>query len=177
MTYSVSNNSPLTSLNNTRKNTQSRRRTVIRVQNTIGTLLPVSNRGINRLLHIRSIEIDRSTFRQICLRARETKDIPQLRASGCHLIDIPARIEPEDLVVDCVEDVAVIGCSAIYICAGEFNGERPWRWESQVLLKVSCVAAGVGHVVQEGAVAVVEGVETGPVVDELHGWDLLLNGV
>jgi hypothetical protein len=128
------NNSPLTPLNNPRKHTQPRRRRVVRSQHPIRTLIPAPKRRINRLLHIRPVEVDRRALRQIRLAPREPKHIPQLRARGRHLVDVPTRVEPEDLVEDGVEDVAVVRRAAVLVRAGELDGERARGWEGQVFL-------------------------------------------
>jgi hypothetical protein len=143
----------------------------------VGTFCPFDLGSVDSFLYVRSVEVDRCAFGEIIEGSRETKNVPKDRTGGRYLIDVPAWVNVHDFVVNGVEDIAVIGGLVIFVRTWEFDRERTWRWEGEIFGHEVCVSARIAHVLKGGSESVVERMETFPVGDKIHGWDLFLNSI
>ena len=129
-------------------------------------------------MDIGAVEVDGGAGREIGVGPGESEDIPELRAGGGHLVNVPTRVDAEDFVVNQIKDVAFVsGRNSIVACARESGWEWPRWWVGEILGEVVGVAARIRYVVDLFNEGIIEGEETTPIINELNCRDLFLNGI
>ena len=145
----VADDGALAALDDARQYAEPARRAVVRpVDEDIlaSAFSPGLDGGIDRLLHIRPVEVDLRAGWEVVEGAREAERVVEEGAGRCDLVDVEAGIDEKCRGEDVVEDVAVLN---ITVHIGR-RWERAFRWEDKVLVDEGGIVAGVGAGVDVG---------------------------
>lgn len=126
------------------------------------------NRGIDGLLYIGTVKVDRFALGKIVERSRETENIPEQRARGRDLVNVKARVGEHGGIDDVLPNSAAGSLGGVV-----GGGQLAHRRERQVLVHVVGVATLVSPRMKVGSVRGIEVEKFRPVIKEGNRGDWL----